>query len=40
MRKLTKILLTVLGSLLLLTAILFVLDTGVGHDFDWSLLSI
>ncbi len=40
MRKLTKILLIVLGSLMLITAILFVLDTGVGRDFDWRLLSI
>ena len=41
MRKLTKILLIVLGSLLLITAILFVFDkTGVGRDFDWRLLSI
>lgn len=41
MRKLTKILLIVLGSLLLITAILIVLDiSGVGRDFDWRLLSI
>ena len=41
MRKLTKILLIVLGSLLLITAIMIVLDiSGVGRDFDWSLLSI
>jgi len=41
MKKLTKILLIVLGSLLLITAIMIVLDTtGVGRDFDWRLLSI
>lgn len=40
MRKLTKILLIILGSLLLFTAIMFVLDSGVGRDFDWRLLSI
>lgn len=40
MRKLTKILLIILGSLLLFTAIMFVLDSGVGRDFDWHLLSI
>ncbi len=41
MKKLNKVLLIILASLLLLTAILFVFDkTGVGRDFDWRLLSI
>lgn len=40
MKKQTKILLIILGSLLLFTAILFVLDSGVGRNFDWRLLSI
>ena len=40
-KKYTDILLIVLGSLLLITAIMIVLDTtGVGRDFDWRLLSI
>ncbi len=40
MRKLTKILLTILVSLLLLTLILYVVNTDAGRDFDWRLLSI
>lgn len=40
MKKQTKILLIILGGLLLFTTIMFVLDSGVGRDFDWRLLSI
>ena len=40
MRKLTKILLTILVSLLLLTLILYVVNTDAGRGFDWRLLSI
>ncbi len=40
MRKLTKILLTILVSLVLLTLILYVVSTDAGRDFDWRLLSI
>ena len=38
--KLTKILLTILVSLFLLTLILYVVNTDAGRDFDWRLLSI